>query len=134
MPRVQSSNARWASSSGTAIDTGARFGQLSSGSAVQRGSRDRPQLTFTTGLVVRQPATRAANAASIGVAEQPGRRDLGVGVGDDGAGADHLAALEHDALARADLGDGDARRPAAAPASRAASAMANEIRPIPPST
>ena len=41
---------------------------------VQRGSRDSPQLTFTTGLVVRHAADpRRRTPASIGVAEQAGR-------------------------------------------------------------
>ena len=70
MPRVQSSNAAWASSIGTVIETGARFGQSASGSAVQRGSRDSPQLSFTTGLVVRQASIRDRNDGSSRVAEQ----------------------------------------------------------------
>ena len=132
---MQSSNARWASSSGSATETGAWLGQLSSGSAVQRGSRDKPQLTFSTGLVVRHPATRAANAASTA---SPASRAVVTG-----------SALETTARARMTSPPSSTTSawpspgriaatgtPAAswAPASRAASAMANEIRPMPPST
>ena len=71
----------------------------------------------------RQPAVdldhRAGRAPAVDPARERRRRsaspsspavDLRVGVGDDGPGADQLAALEHDALARADLGDGHAGR------------------------
>ena len=67
-----------------------------------------------------------------GVAEEA-TGDRGVGVGDDGPGSDHLSALEHHALARDDLGDGHAGGEHG-PGLAAASPMANEMRPIPPST
>ena len=112
--------------------TGAWLGQTSPGTADQSGSRDKAQLTFNTGLVMRQPSTRSRNASGAAASNRP-RVALG-------------SALEMTARAR--MSSPPARRtpspgtisatgtPAAstAPRSRAASAMAKEMAPMPPST
>jgi hypothetical protein len=132
MPRWQSSNAAWASSIGTVIDTGARFGQSASGRAVHRGSRDSPQLSLTTGLVVRHAPIRDLN---VDWAASPSNPSVTLGSAfDTTARLRMISPPSSTTPLPGRISATPTPQASTAPASAAASPIANEIRPMPPST
>src|SRR5262245_50368498 len=131
-PALQRSNAAWVASILVVTVTMARWGRLLPGAALNSGSRDSPQLSFTTGLVDFQASIRARQASGT-----PSSHSAMVRFG---------SALETTSDAR--ISSPPASRtpspgtidptgtPAAstAPLAAAASAIANDTRPIPPRT